>query len=76
MYTGICFWGDYESYHTKIFKRIVRPGDVVFDIGANFGWFTTLFARWVGPSGRVHGFEPVPFIHELAAETVKLNGME
>ena len=76
MYTGIYFWGDYEPYHTKIFKRIVRPGDVVFDIGANFGWFTTLFARWVGPSGRVHGFEPVPFIHELAAETVKLNGME
>jgi FkbM family methyltransferase len=73
MYTSVYFWGDYEPYNTKIFRRIVRPGDVVFDIGANFGWFTTLFALWVGPSGRVHAFEPVPFIHQLALETLDLN---
>jgi FkbM family methyltransferase len=73
MYRDVYFWGDYEPYNTKIYRRIVRRGDVVLDVGANFGWFTALFARWVGDSGRVHAFEPVPFIHALAAETVALN---
>ena len=53
----------------------MRPEDVVLDIGANFGWFTTLFAQWVGDAGRVHSFEPVPFIGDLTAETVALNGV-
>ncbi|MGH3134031.1 MAG: FkbM family methyltransferase [Gaiellaceae bacterium] len=75
MYKDVYFWGDYAPYHTKIYKRIVRPGDVVFDVGANFGWFTALFARWVGEHGRVHAFEPVRFIHELAVETLALNGV-
>jgi FkbM family methyltransferase len=73
MYENVYFWGDYEPYHTKIFRRIVRRGDVVFDIGANFGWFTTLFAQWVGDTGHVHAFEPVPFIRAFADETVALN---
>jgi FkbM family methyltransferase len=75
MYYNVYFWGDYEPYNTKIYRRIVREGDVVLDVGANFGWFTALFARWVGDAGYVHSFEPVPFIHALAAETVELNGV-
>jgi len=75
MYRDVYLWGDYEPYHTKIYRRIIRPGDTVFDVGANFGWFTALFARWVGGTGRVHAFEPVPFIHALAAENLALNGL-
>lgn len=75
MYEDVYFWGDYEPYHTKIFRRIVRPGDVVLDVGANFGWFTTLFATWVGDAGHVHAFEPVPFIRAFASETIALNGV-
>lgn len=74
MYHSIYFWGDYEPYHTKIYRRIVRAGDVAVDVGANFGWYTALFARWVGPAGQVHAFEPVPFIHALTADTIALNG--
>jgi FkbM family methyltransferase len=73
MYRTVYFWGDYEPYNTKIYRRIVRQGDVVLDVGANFGWFSTLFAQWVGDAGRVHSFEPVPFIHAFAAETLALN---
>lgn len=75
MYEDVYFWGDYEPYHTKIFRRIVRTGDVVLDVGANFGWFTTLFATWVGDAGHVHAFEPVPFIRAFAGETIALNEM-
>ena len=74
-YFNVYFWGDYEPYNTKIYRRIVRRGDVVLDVGANFGWFSTLFARWVGETGRVHSFEPVPFINALTTETLTLNGV-
>jgi FkbM family methyltransferase len=72
-YLGVYCWGDYEPYATKIYRRIIRPGQTVIDVGTNFGWFAALFARWVGRAGHVHAFEPVPFIHDLAAETLELN---
>jgi FkbM family methyltransferase len=75
MYRNVYFWGDYEPYQTKVYLRIVRPGDIVLDVGTNFGWFAVAFARRVGASGRVHAFEPVPFIQDLAAETLELNGV-
>ncbi len=37
---------------------LLRPGETVYDVGANIGWFTLLAARQVGPSGRVVAFEP------------------
>jgi FkbM family methyltransferase len=39
---------------------MVRRGDVVLDVGANYGEFTVLFSNIVGPRGVVHAFEPVP----------------
>ncbi len=73
MYRTIFHFGDYEPYNTKIYFRLIRPGDVVLDIGTNFGWYSALFARWVGQSGKVHAFEPVPFIHEYAKDALKVN---
>jgi FkbM family methyltransferase len=37
----------------------LRAGSVLFDIGANVGFFTVIGARIVGESGSVHAFEPV-----------------
>ncbi|HXO26244.1 MAG TPA: FkbM family methyltransferase [Thermoanaerobaculia bacterium] len=42
------------------FLAIVRRGDVVFDVGANDGYYTLLFSHLVGRRGQVHAFEPVP----------------
>ncbi len=39
-------------------KRHVRPGDIVCDIGANKGSFTSWLSRWCGERGRVVAFEP------------------
>jgi FkbM family methyltransferase len=38
----------------------IQPGDVVYDVGANIGWFSLLAARRVGPTGQVVAFEPAP----------------
>lgn len=42
------------------FREAVKPGATVFDVGANLGAYTVLFAQWVGPSGKVVAFEPAP----------------
>ncbi len=39
-------------------SRLVRPGDVVVDVGANVGFYTTRMARLVGARGRVIAYEP------------------
>lgn len=40
----------------------LRPGDVVVDIGANTGYYSLLWSRTVGSTGRVISYEPVPSI--------------
>ena len=50
----------WNSDEYDAFRRDVRPGDVVFDVGANVGAYTMLFAHWVGDQGRVFAFEPAP----------------
>lgn len=54
-------------------RRTLRPGDVVADVGANNGFTGILFARAVGPSGKVVGFEPSPANLEAARENIRLN---
>jgi FkbM family methyltransferase len=52
------FFGCNDGKIRDIIRRIVRPGDTVIDIGANYGAYSLLAARMVGSSGRVHAFEP------------------
>ena len=55
------YWlGTYELVKRTLFERIVRPGDVVFDIGAHVGFYTLLAAKLVGLQGKVFAFEPLP----------------
>jgi FkbM family methyltransferase len=39
-------------------REIVAEGSTVIDVGANIGFFSMRFARWVGPAGRVIAVEP------------------
>lgn len=55
------------------FLRHVRRGDVVFDVGANIGTHTLLFAAVVGPQGRVVAFEPEPGTRAKLITNVELN---
>lgn len=52
----------------------LRPGMVFYDIGANFGFFTLLGARLVGPQGRVFAFEPEPALWPRLRDNIERNG--
>lgn len=52
--------GRYEKDTTALFKKIIQPDMTVIDIGAHIGYYTSLFAKLVGPNGRVYAFEADP----------------
>ncbi len=55
---------------------LLEPGATFFDIGSNVGFFAVLAARRVGPSGRVHAFEPVPAIADDIVANAERNGLK
>jgi FkbM family methyltransferase len=50
----------YEQGFKSAMLSCIRPGDCVWDVGANVGIYSELFALAVGPSGKVLSFEPSP----------------
>ncbi|MCT0200801.1 FkbM family methyltransferase [Synechococcus sp. CS-1325] len=60
----------YESRFDAAMMDSLEPGQCVFDIGANVGYYTKKFADRVGPTGSVHAFEPVPASAAMISELV------
>ena len=58
-----------------VVPALVRDGDVVFDIGANFGLFTRFLSEAVGSSGRVFSFEPTPDMFAVLSHSTRQLGM-
>jgi FkbM family methyltransferase len=54
----------------------LKSGDLVIDIGANFGSFAMLAAKKVGPTGSVIAFEPNPDAYLRLVRSVELNGFK
>jgi FkbM family methyltransferase len=48
----------HEVAEYNLVKNLVKPGMVVFDVGANVGDYTLLFSQIAGNQGIVYAFEP------------------
>ncbi len=68
------FRGTYEVRQTRAFTDVVKAGDVVFDIGAHYGYYTLLASVLAGPSGTVVAFEPSPSNLPYLQTHVAING--
>ncbi len=66
--------GEYEPFETALIKQLVKPGQVVLDIGANIGYYTLIIARQVGDAGHVFAFEPDPTNFGVLKKNVEING--
>lgn len=70
---GLSWHKAFEPMETKFFSTHIQPGQTVVDIGANIGYFTTLFSKKVGPKGSVIAFEPDRDNFALLKKNVELN---
>ena len=50
----------FEAGSINQLEQFVTPGSTVIDVGANVGFFSRRFARWVREGGRVLAIEPAP----------------
>lgn len=85
---GTCVEIDPEEYHGRItwivgsadwkvsrtVRSLISPGDVLLDIGANYGTIGLDAARKVGSKGRVHMFEPQARVADRLAAAIGKGG--
>lgn len=68
-------YGTWEPNVIRAVTETVKPGMTIIDIGAHIGYYSLLFAKCVGPSGRVFAFEPLPDNFALLQKNVGLNNL-
>jgi len=59
----------------QFFRRYLRPGEIMIDVGANIGTLSIVGALAVGPQGRVFAVEAHPRTAEFLRGNVVLNGL-
>lgn len=70
---SIYLFGAFERNTVKAYRRIIRPGHVVLDVGANIGAHSLPMALCVGATGRVIAFEPTAYAFARLLENIRLN---
>ncbi len=77
MYVGKSFdcYGEYSEMEIELFRQLIRPGDIVLDIGANIGSHTLYFSKAVGQKGLVLAFEPQRIIFQTLCANMALNSI-
>lgn len=67
------FWyGYYEKELGTLIKKILEPGDVFLDVGANIGYFSLLAAKQQA-TAKVIAFEPISSVFEKLEENISIN---
>lgn len=68
------FWlGSYEYQKQRVFMELIRKGNIVYDIGANVGFYTLISSAIVGDDGLVVAFEPRPRNASLLRDHIAIN---
>ena len=70
---SLAMYGEWAQAELDLLSRIIRPGDVVLDVGAFLGTHSLAFAKMVGASGAVRSFEPRADIRRILASNVERN---
>jgi FkbM family methyltransferase len=71
------YWTDeYEPWDLLHLSRWAKPGSVVFDIGANFGYYSLVLASAMGRSGSIFAFEPASATFSRLTTNISLNQLE
>jgi len=70
------YWlGTYETDLQAAAAKLIHPGSVVYDIGANIGYISLLSAQLSGLTGKIFSFEALPANVERLKVNVAINGL-
>jgi FkbM family methyltransferase len=71
------YWlGTYEKDLQETIQTHVKPGWTAYDIGANIGFVSLLFAQQLGESGQIFSFEALPTNLERLRDHIEINELE
>ncbi len=70
--SGMIYDG-FEESEIGFLQKVLREGDIFFDVGANIGLFSLYAASLVGKDGKVWAFEPAPITFSRLKENILLN---
>ena len=69
--------GAYEPETTALFKKTIKSGWTIIDVGADMGYYSLLSAKLTGPEGQVFAFEPYSFPYkEHLLKNIALNNFK
>src|SRR6516162_3014209 len=70
---GRSIWttGIYDIAVSEVMARLIRPGDLVVDGGANVGYMSILMGLCAGGSGALVSFEPHPDLFDSLSENLR-----
>jgi FkbM family methyltransferase len=71
----IYYLGNSEPETAHFVMKFLKPGMVVWDVGAHIGEYSLLASRRVGSTGRVEAFEPDPGVFAMLVESATLNDL-
>ena len=71
------YWlGTYEPELQAALRKVIQPGAVIYDVGANIGYVSLLLAKAAGEKGKVFAFEALPENAERWLTNMALNGKD
>ncbi|HZI52322.1 MAG TPA: FkbM family methyltransferase [Chitinophagaceae bacterium] len=65
--------GFWETWLTQCVSKIIKPGDICIDIGANYGYYSLLMSTLSGKNGRTIAVEPNPYVFGLLQSTASVH---
>ncbi len=71
------FWlATKDTWDLRHLRRLVRAGDVILDVGANYGYYAVSLAAALGRRCQIHALEPNPSSFDRLARHLAWNGLE
>lgn len=68
---NIIFNGVFDLAVSEVLMRLITPGDLVVDVGANVGYMTILASKVTGSRGKVFSFEPHPDLFKILSGNIE-----
>ena len=68
--------GVWEPHVSEAVLKVVKPGNVVVEVGANYGYYTLKMAHRVGPTGKILSYEANPDVFRALRKSIVVNDFE